>query len=377
MAEVLEVACPECGSPDLLETTLGYIGEKNPNLASCSCGWKGKVVDAKPPPMLDPGDRPTRVMPAEPSWLKVAVLAGSGIGVDRAARVLRGVILASEGPFREPEPRGEFNTKSLEMVCEMGGAKPSGLKARFGHPDMSSDALGTFVGRHKNCRMSTVTVTLDGGEKKRLKCVRADTHLAEAAFDSPKGNLADYIMTLAEEDPEALMLSLVLEPREEYRLEKDGSRKKDADGNPLPPLWYPEKLHACDFVDQGAATDSLLAPEQWAQALSVGLTPELRQALNFDNAVRLGAQVIDAVFDGQPRAVVESRLTAFLHRYLTRKYGPKAERDSISAVDLPQVGDSADLEIVDGAPVWVVTKADEAAQQAARERKARLDKLKR
>ncbi len=36
--------CPKCGSNDLWETTLGWLGkpEDNPNSAGCWCGWKGK-----------------------------------------------------------------------------------------------------------------------------------------------------------------------------------------------------------------------------------------------------------------------------------------------------------------------------------------------
>lgn len=335
MAETMERACPECGESDLFETTVGHSGE-NRNLARCPCGWEGTVSETTPPDMLDPGDRPTRVMPAEPSWLKASFpAAGLGAEVDFENRIVRGAVLAAEGCFREPDPRGEFNEKGLRMICEQANARPGGLKMRWGHPDLSADGLGKFVGRAKDCRMGTVTVERDGGKKAKLKCSRGDIHLSDTAFeDNPNGNLGNYILKLAKEDPTAFALSLVIEPEEEYRLEKDGSRKKDAEGNPLPPLWYPRKLHAVDFVDAGAATDGLLSAESWAQALSVGLTPELRKALNFDNAVRLGSQVIDAVFDGQPREVVEARLTAFLSRYLTRRYGAEGNAPSASFPEL-------------------------------------------
>jgi hypothetical protein len=327
--------------------------------------------DVDAPPMLDPGDRPTRVMPAEPSWLKAGV-AGAALGaeVDFENRVVRGAILASEGPFREPDPRGEFNERGLRMICEQANAAPKGLKMRWGHPDLSADGLGKYVGRAKNCRMGTTTVN-----RQKLACCRGDLHLSDTAFeDNPNGNLGNYVLKLAQEDPTAFMLSLVIEPEQEYRLNKDGSRQKGDDGEPLPPLWYPKKLHAVDFVDQGAATDSLLDAEQWAQALSVGLTPELRQALHFDNAVRLGAQVIDAVFAGQDRAVVESRLTAFLERYLTRRYGPKKEAQPQEPAP---AGNPLELKWTDGSKPEYLVEIAEVARKAALERQARLDKLKR
>lgn len=313
-------------------------------------------LDMDLPPMLDPGDRPTRPMPAEPAHLRAAVLgAGVGSNVDRDAGVIYSAILAQEGPFRDiPEPRGEFNEKSLRMIVKQANAKAAGLKMRFGHPSASDDSPGKAMGRAKNARMSTVAVERNG-KLVELKCARADIHLYEAARKS-LAKECDLVLGLAEEAPDALMLSLRIVPEEEYRLNKDGSPTKDNQGNVLPPLWFPKQLTGVDFVEEGAATDSLLAPEQWAQALSVGLTPELAQVLNFDNAVRLGSQVIDKVFAGQERDVVESRLTAFLERYLTRRYGLKPPP-------------------VTATPVEADSSA--AAKQAALERQVRLDKLKR
>ncbi len=34
--------CPQCGSPDLMKTTIGYIHKRyDPNVAKCGCGWYG------------------------------------------------------------------------------------------------------------------------------------------------------------------------------------------------------------------------------------------------------------------------------------------------------------------------------------------------
>jgi hypothetical protein len=73
-----------------------------------------------------------------------------------------------------------------------------GVKARFTHPGLSSDGMGRYLGRLKDAQ----TI----GDQ-----VFADLHLAEAATKTPDGNLADYVMTLAAEDPEAFGLSIVFE----------------------------------------------------------------------------------------------------------------------------------------------------------------------
>lgn len=71
-----------------------------------------------------------------------------------------------------------------------------GIKARFAHPSLSGDGLGTYLGRWFNA-------TLDGD------VVRADLHVATVAQEAPDGNLAKYILDLAETDPEAFGTSIV------------------------------------------------------------------------------------------------------------------------------------------------------------------------
>jgi hypothetical protein len=38
--------CPYCKAPDIEQTTLGYSGGRNRNVADCTkCGWSGHVYD--------------------------------------------------------------------------------------------------------------------------------------------------------------------------------------------------------------------------------------------------------------------------------------------------------------------------------------------
>lgn len=264
-----------------------------------------------------------KTMPVEPQYLR-ASFTGRPVGVDRKNEVLQGYVVAQEGPFKS-EGRGEFDEQSLSAIVRLGNAARGGLKSRFTHPDLSSDGLGKFLGRVRDFSMSQAT---DARTGRRVKAVRADLHFDKSAHSTPSGDLAKYVMDLAESDPEALSSSIVVKPELEYRRKKDGTLEKDADGNELPPLWRPLELHASDIVDTGDAVDGLLSADQLTAALSVGLTPELQAALKWDNVVRLAGQMLDGLFSGQSREVVEARCSAYLARYLARRYGgeePAAE----------------------------------------------------
>ena len=64
--------------------------------------------------------------------------------------ILLGVAVVTKGVTHDR--RGEFNEESLDTVVSFGNESTFGVKSRFGHPNMSSTALGTFLGRFKNFR---------------------------------------------------------------------------------------------------------------------------------------------------------------------------------------------------------------------------------
>ncbi len=264
---------------------------------------------------IETAPEPVRTWPAEPHYLR-ATFQGRAIGVDRTGSgCLRGYVVAQEGVFKDR--RGEFDTKALQMIADQGNAAPKGLKSRFTHPDMSGDGLGKFLGRSREYTMGTATAP--GGRS--VRAVRANLYFDPSAHNTPSGNLADYVMRLAESDPDALSSSLVIEPEEECRLNRDGTLECDEDGQPLPMLWRPKALHASDIVDTGDAVDGLLS----AQLNTDGLP--LSQLWK-------GAQLLDQITAGQPRDVVESRMREYLGRYLDRRYGgaPPTVPDEVVAV---------------------------------------------
>lgn len=111
------------------------------------------------------------------------------IGGDNGAGLIRGAAVITRG-----EALGHglwIDNHMLQQTHDAINAEPeTGSKARFTHPGLSSDGMGKFLGRFKNA-------TLDGD------VVRADLHFSKAAHETPDGNLADYVMELADEDPAA------------------------------------------------------------------------------------------------------------------------------------------------------------------------------
>lgn len=242
-----------------------------------------------------------KTMPARPQYLRAAT-SGRPMGVDRENGVLLGYVVAQEGVFKDG--RGAFNAQSLSEIVKVGNAVRGGLRSHFTHADLSGDGLGKFLGRAQNLSLGTTV----NGAGETVKAVRGDLHFDQSAYKTPNGNLADYVMTLAESDPAAISSSLVIVPREEPQVDGRGNLKLDKDGEPLPALWFPEKLKASDIVSEGAAVDGLLGAEDDA-----------------DSLVALASQGLDRLFAGQTREVVEARCQEYLNRYLSRRYGEPAK----------------------------------------------------
>ncbi len=158
-----------------------------------------------------------------------------------------------------------------------------GMKARFGHPSMSNETLGTEMGRFKNFRVEADKMV-------------ADLHLFESADLSPtQPGMRKWMLSMAKEDPSAIMCSIVFKiasfyqrdpegnkydieyKREDYSgfwVSKDSKYKFDPDGKIYVSL---KELMFCDIVDQGAATDKLFSAQFNAEHFSVIATDFLNE----------------------------------------------------------------------------------------------------
>lgn len=166
-------------------------------------------------------------------------------GIDRAYEddkykgVIRGFAVMTQGNVKDM--RGwEIDETTLSQIVDAGNKSQLGLKSRFGHPNMSSTALGTFTGRAKNFRR-------DGG------IARADLFISKTAYETPDGDIASYVLDLAEKDPDAFGTSVVLG---EFDLEYT-DKEKNKDGKDLPPKLRVSSLMAVDVVDDPAANDGM------------------------------------------------------------------------------------------------------------------------
>ena len=161
--------------------------------------------------------------------------------IDKENAVIKNVLIIQEG-----EARGHdlfLNQQFLDDVVKLGNQKTNGVKARFGHPNMCSTALGTFIGRYKNFH-------------KIGSLVYADFHLDASAKISPNGNLFDYILQLAETNPDTFGSSIAFKPGKTITL----SEKDPATDETIQKSYATiELLHAVDLVDDPAATNGLFS----------------------------------------------------------------------------------------------------------------------
>lgn len=159
----------------------------------------------------------------------------------------------------------EFISRLVKIGEKQG---ENGHQVRFGHPGMCDQVLGTYAGRAKNIRQ-------------RGNQVIADIHLSDASQNAPgMGNLRQYILDLASEDSEAIMMSIVFTPGEHYYINADGSReiwtgdenqvKYMASLADVDRVIYETVMdwHFTDFVDQGANTTDLFRDNHGNELLS-------------------------------------------------------------------------------------------------------------
>jgi len=129
----------------------------------------------------------------------------------------------------------------ISEVVNLGNQNSKGVKARFGHPNICSTALGTYLGRYKNFR------------KEDNKAI-ADLYLDKSAKSSPKGNLYDYVFDLAENNPDMFGASIAFKAGKSFKkLSTENNKEVEKEYATI------QLLYATDFVDNPAATDGLFS----------------------------------------------------------------------------------------------------------------------
>ena len=173
-------------------------------------------------------------------------------GIDRSYEddhykgVIKGFAVITKG-FVKDKRGWAIDDITIEQTVAAGNMVAGGAKSRFGHPNICNDAFGKLIGRARNFRK-------DGD------VVRADLYLNKTAYGAPAGKLAQYVLDLAESDPEAFGASIVLQDYDlEYAVEKNGAPKKDKDGKELPPMLRVNSVLGIDMVDEPAANNGIFS----------------------------------------------------------------------------------------------------------------------
>ena len=234
--------------------------------------------------------------------------------IDEENEVLHDVQITLEG---EALGHGVWLDREFcEAVAEQGNATGVvGLKVRYGHPAMCSDAIGTELGRAKNFRVVDIERTVDGQTVKAAGVV-ADIYLLKSAHAAPQGDIAKHVIETAKEDPGQFGQSIVFTYADWVVKDADGNRhsyKEEvqepfdkwceenpdasmneaiAKSNELYNAWKGNsadgkvyavlgKLHGSDFTDTPAATDGIFSTGTLAEEAETMLAehPQIAELL--------------------------------------------------------------------------------------------------
>lgn len=211
-----------------------------------------------------PKNKPTsKLLKSERISLAASVEAGSH--VDRENRIISDVILCQVGEAKGHGVHLEQSFIDAGIDYAKKHHTKVGMKCRFGHPAMSNDALGTEIGRYHNFKVVDDKMV-------------ADLHVYESANLSPTHpGAGDWILSMAEEDPHAIMTSIVFIPGKKYQYDDEGnkyylkiiydeygaryvSEDRNHKYDPNKKVFVELKeLWGNDLVDEGAATDKLFS----------------------------------------------------------------------------------------------------------------------
>lgn len=157
--------------------------------------------------------------------------------IDSVNGVIKNIVIINSGADKVGD---NIDSTFLKQVYEHGNSQSQGVKCRFGHPNLCSDALGDYVGRYKNFQVTETSVL-------------ADLHLDSVARNSPKGNLHDYVLEFAQKNDDMFGNSIVFradEPEVVVIKSDDGTEETKE-------FIRLKSLVASDLVDSPAATNSL------------------------------------------------------------------------------------------------------------------------
>lgn len=184
---------------------------------------------------------------------------GMGETTDRDKGKAFGVKVIQKGQVNDARPF-KVDDETLQQIVDLGNAPNKGVKVRLTHP--RGDGIGSHLGRASN-------FYIDGDS------VRADLTIANSSKFSPMGNMFEYFFSMAEEDPEALGMSIAAV--------LNGSEMEPDDAGYAP--LRVSKLWAVDVVGDPAATrGGLFHQEDEVMSEEIKLDEELKEEVELAKA---------------------------------------------------------------------------------------------
>lgn len=251
--------------------------------------------------------------------------------IDTDKGVIYGVVLAQKGLNKN----GTYFSERFLNELKAKGDERGYIKARFGHPTMCNNSLGSYIGRYKNFKVEDEKLFGD----LYLDDIAKDTNVEGRGI-----TMYDYIMRMAQNNSEMFGNSIVILANyvvEEY--EEDGE-KKEADGHELIE-WI-----SSDLVDDPAATDSLFHSKN--EDLGVKITDFLDENPEVFDILEKDPNILGDFF---------SRYEAYIGRKNNKKNMKKGVFTRALVALFGKSLFDVDLTLANGDIITVETEADEPA----------------
>lgn len=204
-------------------------------------------------------------------WMKSrpALLQIDPDNIDLENGILRDVVMVQEGPAKGHGVNLEREFIENITRYDQKYFSKTGLKGRFGHPNASSETMGTQMGVFSNFRTR---------EKDGILQEIADMKVLDSAEYSPTHpKMKSWVLSMAKERPDFIMSSIVFVGSGYYQRKESGRKERlkltyDDYGDPVWINYDPElpvyvefdekngaEHYYTDLVEAGAATDSLFS----------------------------------------------------------------------------------------------------------------------
>lgn len=199
-------------------------------------------------------------------WFKSGPVSLESSKIDTEAGIIYDVVMCQEGEAKGHGVHLEADFIEGLIAYDKKYFGKVGLKGRFGHPNASDDTMGTQLGVFTNFRKRE--------ENGKMQAI-ADLHLLKSASISPTHpGMREWVLQIAEERPDFVMLSIVFMGSGYYQRDEKNKKVKvwayDDEGNWLysnsqMPVYveFDEKKGAAhfytDLVESGAATENLFS----------------------------------------------------------------------------------------------------------------------